>query len=268
MEKEKIILETIKNNPNLSYSEISKIIGYSKSTIQYYCNKNKIHRDRKLLQRLNNTDRNTELEFTNTALEIFNGSLLGDSSVTKYNRNTTPKRILNSKITSGHCIEQKEYLLYLKNLLELEGIKMNYTENNNINRSIIEGREVITYGRCDLSTRRSISFNKFRDKWYSEDNIKNVPRDIYEHFSELSLAIWFMDDGSKNNCSYYLHTESFTIEDINFLQKLLYDKFNIKTSIHINRKKPLIYIKAESRELFTEIVRPYICESMKYKLIT
>ena len=77
-----------------------------------------------------------------------------------------------------------------------------------------------------------------------------------------------MDDGSKNNCSYYLHTESFTIEDINFLQKLLYDKFNIKTSIHINRKMPLIYIKAESRELFTEIVKPYICESMKYKLIT
>lgn len=268
MEKERIILETIKSNPMLSYSEIAKLLGFTKNTIQYWCNKNKISRDRKLLHSLNNTNRNTELVFTDTALEIFNGTLLGDSSITKYNRDTTPAKILNSRITMGHSLKQKEYLLYLKQLIEKENLKMNYTENNNINISNINGRSITTIGRCDLSTRRSISFNIFRDMWYPRGDIKTTPRDISNHFSELSLAIWFMDDGTKNNCSYYLHTEGFSMEDNSYLQDLLNKKFNIKTAVHLNRGKPTIYVKAESRELFTEIIKPYVCDSMKYKLIT
>lgn len=76
-----------------------------------------------------------------------------------------------------------------------------------------------------------------------------------------------MDDGTKNNCSYYLHTEGFTISDTKFLQTILLDKFSIKSSIHLFRGKPTIYIRAKSRKLFTKLVEPYICESMRYKLI-
>jgi len=75
-----------------------------------------------------------------------------------------------------------------------------------------------------------------------------------------------MDDGSKNNCSYYLHTEGFTIEDVNFLRSLLLDKYNIKTALHIVREHPTIYISGYSRETFTSLILPYICDSMKYKL--
>ena len=76
-----------------------------------------------------------------------------------------------------------------------------------------------------------------------------------------------MDDGSKNNCSYCLHTEGFVTEDIEFLRKVLYSKFKINTKIHKNSGKELIYISANSRNRFTELITPYICDSMKYKLI-
>ena len=70
----------------------------------------------------------------------------------------------------------------------------------------------------------------------------------------------------KNNSSYYLHTEGFIIEDINYLKNLLFTKYNIETVIHTNRGKNLLYVKAKSKKLFTTIIYPYICNSMKYKL--
>lgn len=262
-EQVKSILETYST---MSYKDIAEKIGCHKSSIQYYFRKFGIKRDRIIQQRLNNTDRNHPVILTHRAKEIIVGTLLGDSSITKYNRDCEPVKVLNSTITCGHSFKQKEYTLYLKKLLEQEGLKVNYTENQEDYISIIEGRTCTCHGRCDIRITRSISFNKWRDTWYPKGK-KIVPRDIEEYITPLCLAIWFMDDGSKSNCSYYLHTEGFNIEDVNYLQKILLDKFHIQTSINRFNEKPVIYIRAASRELFTSIIRPYVCESMKYKLI-
>lgn len=266
MNRKEQILQILQQNPNLSNREIGKRIGCHKSTVAYYLRKEGIFRDRIQLQKLNNTDRNSTIIISNKAKQILIGSLLGDSSISKYNRNCESVKILNSRITCGHSIKQKEYVLYLKKLLDNEGLHMNYTENHKENIRFIDNRSVVTIGRCDLSTTRNIQFNFWRDLWYY-NGIKIVPRIISDDFSSLSLAVWFMDDGSKNNCSYYLHTEGFNLDDIVFLQELLLRKFNINTSIHCNRGKNLIYIKAKSRELFTSLIKPYVCNSMKYKLI-
>lgn len=84
--------------------------------------------------------------------------------------------------------------------------------------------------------------------------------------TDISIAVWFMDDGTRNNCSYYLHTEGFSMEDVKYLQGLLLEKYNILTSIHMFHEKPVIYVRAGSREIFTSLVSPYICKSMRYKL--
>lgn len=47
---------------------------------------------------------------------------------------------------------------------------------------------------------------------------------------------------------------------------LLLEKYNILTSIHMFHEKPVIYVRAGSREIFTSLVSPYICKSMRYKL--
>lgn len=265
-ELENKILEITKNNPTLSNREIGKIVGKHRTTIAYYLRKNNIYRDRISQQKLNNTDRNSIIYISDIAKQILTGTLLGDSYITKYKRkNCKSVNILNSRICALHSIKQKEYVLYLVNLLSNEGLKINYKEDNLIRHSIINNREVITIGACSLSVVRNIEFNNWRDKWYPNGK-KIVPVEFMKHLTPLAIAIWFMDDGSKHECSYYLHTDGFELKDQQYLQKILFDKFGIKTKIHKIGNLKHIYVCASSRDGFTRLIKPYICKSMEYKL--
>lgn len=266
MSKEEQVLQLLQQYPNLSNREIGKMVGLTRQGIAHYTRKHGVHRDRCALQRLNNTNRNSTITISEKAKQILIGTLLGDSSISKYHRDCESVKILNSNITCGHSLAQKDYVLYLKSMLEREGLKSSYTETNKEHHTVIYGRKVTTFGRCDLRVVRNIQFNSWRDLWYP-NGAKIVPKEIYDDFSALSLAIWYMDDGSKNNCSYYLHTEGFTLEDIEFLRNMLECKFSVFTEIHHNRGKNVIYIKAVSRELFTSLISPYVCDSMRYKII-
>jgi len=42
------------------------------------------------------------------------------------------------------------------------------------------------------------------------DGIKIIPSNIGEHFTAVSLAYFFMDDGYKSRAGFYFCTESFT----------------------------------------------------------
>lgn len=102
-----------------------------------------------------------------------------------------------------------------------------------------------------------------------------------------------MDDGTNNNGHVKFCTDSFILEDVLFLQYLLYSKYNIETSLHIagnkikevlyNNSNPLdlqkkdtkvfynkeqyrIYVKANSMPILIELVESNIISSMKYKL--
>lgn len=265
-ELENKILEIVKINPTLSNREIGKIVGKHRMTIAYYLRKNNIHRDRVAQQKLNNTDRNSVIYISDVAKQILTGTLLGDSSVDKYKReNCESVNILNSNIHCGHSMKQKEYVLYLADLLSNEGLKVNYREDNRVHHSIVCGREITTIGECYLSTTRNIEFNEWRDKWYPAGK-KIVPTEFMQYLTPLAIAVWFMDDGSKHECSYYLHTDGFELKYQRYLQKILFDKFGIKTVLHKVRGTKHIYICASSKDDFTRLIRPYICKSMEYKL--
>lgn len=75
-----------------------------------------------------------------------------------------------------------------------------------------------------------------------------------------------MDDGTKHKTSYYLHTECFDTNSHKLLVEMLKKNFNIRASIHKIRNHNFLYINKESRDLFTELIKNFICESMKYKL--
>lgn len=103
---------------------------------------------------------------------------------------------------------------------------------------------------------------------------------IYKYFTPLSLAVWIMDDGTNQNGHIKLCTDSFTLEDVEWLQYLLLNKYNIHTTLHAakNRSKDpnlkfklgeyRIYVKAMSMPTLIKLVKPYIIPSMKYKLGT
>ena len=77
-----------------------------------------------------------------------------------------------------------------------------------------------------------------------------------------------MDDGSKTMDGLKLSTNSFSYSECILLVKVLYDNFNLKTSIQSAgvENQYVIYIWKESMPLLNEIILSYVHSSMKYKL--
>ena len=112
------------------------------------------------------------------------------------------------------------------------------------------------------------SLNWIHDLWYI-NNKKVVPSNIDDYLNPLALAIWIMDDGSKVNSGLKLCTHSFTYLECLLLVKVLFDNFNLKSTIQSTgiSEQYHIYIWKESMPLLREIVLPYVHPSMKYKII-
>src|SRR3990167_481837 len=92
----------------------------------------------------------------------------------------------------------------------------------------------------------------------------------HELLKPLSLAIWFMDDGSlksKKHNTYIIHTLGYKRDELKRIQNVLSKKFDIETKLHVQKQKYLrLYIISESAEKFRNIVSPYIIPSLRYKL--
>lgn len=265
------ILEILKENPYLSNREIGKIVGLSRGAIQHYMNKLNIHRDRKLMQKLNNTCREKKIIISNVAEQVLLGSILGDGYISPYRRPEDTKKLLNSCLVINHGIKQEEYIKYKKELFEKEGIKchLSFTSGENVKEHFIKGIKVKENGSFKLKTQRNVVLNKYRDMFYCKNKkSKKINRYLYK-LNALGLAIWSMDDGYKKINSFTLCTNSFTFKEVKILQKILKHNFDLDTTIQkSNLGHPLIYIGSKSFKKFKEIVSPYICDSMKYKIGT
>lgn len=263
------IKEILKQNPRLSNREIGKLVGLTRNAVQWHIKSLGITRNRKELQRVNNTKRSFEINISDNAEQIILGSILGDGSISKWKRSNDSKLNLNSKLSILHTEPQLDYLLYKKKLLEENGIrcaKIVKTSKEKIallNPTIL-GRPYTINNRYTLYTRRAVSFNKYRDLFYKSK--KYINRYIYK-LKPLGLAIWYMDDGNKLHNTYTFNTQCFDLKSLKILQKMLLHNFNIKTSLNkASVKHYRIYIRRESADLFYSLVKPFICKSMEYKL--
>jgi hypothetical protein len=140
---------------------------------------------------------------TDDVYQVVLGSLLGDGSVYKKNQN-------NAYFYEQHCKEQEEYLEWKNKILSKKfhtryvSSKSGYTKRDSVR----------------LETGNSEYFNQ----WVSFR--KEVDLEKIYKMSALGLAIWFMDDGSKNNTLEF-HTQSFDYNSIIKLKNVLFDNFNI-----------------------------------------
>ena len=98
---------------------------------------------------------------------------------------------------------------------------------------------------------------------------KNGKKFIPDKFNinELSLAVWFMDDGSKSRNALYLNTQQFTHLDQVKLQKLLKEKFGVGSNLNRDKTYERIRIITSDARKFCDLIRPYIPKSMEYKLV-
>jgi hypothetical protein len=82
-----------------------------------------------------------------------------------------------------------------------------------------------------------------------------------------------MDDGGKldynkntKNKGLVLNTHSFSKEEVVMMSLELSSKFDLNTSVRLNKNKNIIVINSDSYEKFLNLTYLYIIPSMRYKL--
>lgn len=199
---------------------------------------------------------NSEITITDITEQIIIGSLLGDGHISK-NKNKEKNSALHIK----HSIKQRAYLRYKVFLLGKENITGKSTISYKIDK-----RNNKKYGYINFSSCNNTCFNKYRNNWYINGK-KIIPKEV--NITPISLAIWFMDDGTiAGKTGYYLCTNNFALEDVLTLQKKLLENLSLKVSIHYNNNKPILYIPKKQVSIFNSYIEPFIHKSMKYKILS
>jgi len=194
--------------------------------------------------------------------EIIIGSLLGDGTLSKYKYTDNSSTNKNSKLAIKHSIKQKDYVEFKKELIS-KSCKC-YIKSYFVNAKGVKWREGNTY---EVETLQNSSFNVYRDIWYPK-GIKIIPKTL-KKITPLILAIWFQDDGYKHGSSGYgLCTNGFTINDVEYLISILNKQYKLKCNLRLSSlHQPIIYIRSESVIKFNDLVLPFMCKSMMYKII-
>lgn len=75
-----------------------------------------------------------------------------------------------------------------------------------------------------------------------------------------------MDDGGAHASGLTLHTNNFTIAEVNILIELLHTKYGIVANKWVKYGRPVIYVRSGSMDTLRTLVTPYMHSSFLYKL--
>lgn len=198
-----------------------------------------------------------KIKLTKEQREVIFGKMLGDGHLETQNKGRT------YRLKIEHSIKQKEYVDWQFDLFRNIVLSTPQEKIKKINE--------ISYVNYGFSTLSIDSFRFFANQFY-KDNKKKIPKLIHRWLAPLTMAVWFMDDGSikpDRNKSLILNTQSFSKKDVEMLKNVLEQKFGIKAKLRIQQRKQIgyqLYLLSETIDKFIDIVNPYILSSMRYKL--
>ena len=189
---------------------------------------------------------NTVGRLTQLQKSVIIGSILGDG----YLRIIPGRK--DAFLEVNHSIKAKEYVDWkysvLKNICISEPKK----------RVIDEKRTAYRF-----FTRQHPEVTKLLKMFY-KSGLKTIPSGI--ELDPVILAIWYMDDGSKSGDNIYLNSQQFSLND---QKRLLYTLRMLGLRARLNKDKIYYRIRfyKESVPKFVKIIKPFITDSMKYKIV-
>lgn len=175
--------------------------------------------------------------------EILTGSMLGEGCIRREKQHSYNFRL-------SHCKEQEEYAKF----------KTEFFEGTSYIR---ESDNAYLF-----DSKKSQAFESYYRDWYVEDKKCIVPKGI--KLTPLTLAIWFLDDGSFDNQSKQsieIYTNRFTLESVKYLICELKEQHGLECKYR--EKNPNQYVITFDRNAtkqFMEIIREYIHPSMFDKM--
>ena len=182
------------------------------------------------------------------------GIILSDGSISV---NNNDKHKVGARFRFKQSITKLEYIHSIFCLISHYCPSYPRLIKTRMNRKDFYGIEIITRSLpCFL-----VLYNKFYFK-----GKKIVPIDLYDILTFEGLAHWIMGDGSFiKGGGLYLQTQSFTIQECVFIMNVLFIKFGLETTLHMQRNQPVIYFRIKSIQKLWPDIHSYIIPSMRYK---
>jgi hypothetical protein len=198
-----------------------------------------------------------DLKLTDRQRAIIVGLILGDGHLETQNNGRT------YRLKVEHAESQSDYVYWLFNEL----------------REWIPATE--PYLKVRANGERNVGFNtyshaslRFYGHQFYKDKKKEIPCMIAKLIEPISIAVWFMDDGSRKSAhhrTYNIHTLGYSKSDLELLQDMFKKKFEIETVMHRQKEKYWrLYIPSDSASQFATLIDEYVrpIKSMEHKLIT
>ena len=186
--------------------------------------------------------------------DIIVGLLLGDGHLETQNRGRT------FRLKVEHSIRQKEYVDWLYQ--ELSNMVLTQPQSK---LQTVSGK---IYEKYWFSTVSNGALRFYAQQFYT-DHKKIAPKMIAKLASPLSLAVWFMDDGSLKSRFHrarIINTHCFDRMSLQRLRDMLEKQFHIHTTLRKQSEGMQLYIPSSDIEMFINLIKSHIHPSMEYKI--
>ena len=181
--------------------------------------------------------------------DILVGSLLGDANVHLKGK--------ECRVFFKHSAHQLPLLAWKRQVFDgITGMAINRFGQK------VKGKE---YQFAQFVTLTHPAFTELRRIFYRKKR-KVIPKSIDTLLTHpISLAVWLMDDGAKDNVGLTIQTHSFTGSEVRRLISVLKKNFNLFTTSRKNKERLIIYFPKSQIERLWEIVESYILPEYRYK---
>lgn len=197
---------------------------------------------------------------------IIVGTLLGDGHLETQDRGRT------FRLKIEHSSNQRAYVDWLYSELQpITGTAPR--EQTRVCR--FPGGSMKVLSSYGFATYSLGAFRFYAQQFYAGGK-KAIPKLIRKMIHPVSLAIWYLDDGSfKSNLhrTYIIHSHGYAKSDLERMRETLL-KFGVSTSLHRQNRTGIvfwrIYVRSASAERFRELIAPILKQipAMQYKLGT
>jgi LAGLIDADG DNA endonuclease family len=185
---------------------------------------------------------NTVGSLSGVQCELITGTLLGDGSM---------RCKTNALLELNHSVHQRSYVDWkYRHLAELVATPPRARRGNG-------GRVAYRF-----VTRSLPELTPFYRRFYLAGK-KIVPE---VDLTPLTMAVWFMDDGSRSRNAVYLNTQQFNEDDQCVLLDLLREQWGIRGTLNRDRIYKRIRLSVEGTVRFQAVVRSLLLPEFGYKL--
>ena len=189
--------------------------------------------------------------------EIIYGTLLGDGYIAKLDN----KYAVYYRFEIEHSIEDIDYINWLQdNLRDVLPYRRERNRKFKTKDGEIKSRTIHLYGKTNKD------FEELRFFIY-KDGVKTVSKEWLDKLTPLSLAVWYMDDGSYhiNTNVIEISTDSFTLDEHKLMQDYFREKWGISVSIIGKGRSYRLYFPKLEAVKFLTLIFPHIAPGMERK---